>query len=155
MPESDPTILVDLTTASTALEAEIIRSALEAEGVPAFAATSVGTWMQWDIASTMPMRVQVRRQDLAAAQAALATIRADAQSIDWDAEELGQAEPGDSAAAGPGTPGWKQRYHDRRTVAQTFIWLASIAWSPVLAVVLVLGVLGRFIWKPRVTDESR
>ena len=43
MTESDPNILVDLTTAASAFEAELIRESLESAGIPAFATTTVGT----------------------------------------------------------------------------------------------------------------
>ncbi|MFM9996516.1 MAG: hypothetical protein ACKVU4_12045 [Phycisphaerales bacterium] len=85
----DPDTLVDLTTARTAFEAEMIAESLRAQGIPAEAFTTAGTMLQWDIAGTQPMRVQVRRRDLDAATAALRAIRAESVDLDWDEVDTG------------------------------------------------------------------
>ncbi len=79
----DPDILVDLTTARTAFEAEMIAESLRAQGIAAEAFTTVGSMLQWDIAATQPMRVQVRRRDVERAREVLARTREDARGIDW------------------------------------------------------------------------
>lgn len=93
MPEPDPDILVDLTTARTAFEAEAIANALEAQGIPARAFTTAGSMLQWDIAGTQPMRVQVRRGDLERARAALHDTRQDSVDIDWSEVDTGDPTP--------------------------------------------------------------
>lgn len=89
----DPDTLVDLTTARTAFEAEMIAESLRAQGIPAEAFTTVGSMLQWDIAGTQPMRVQVRRQDVDKATAALRAIRADSVDLDWDEVDTGDTTP--------------------------------------------------------------
>lgn len=82
---------MDLTTARTEFEAEVIVQALGAQGIPAKAFSTAGAVLQWDIASTQPIRVVVRRRDLEAARAALRAIRAESVDLDWtevvDADE--------------------------------------------------------------------
>ncbi len=86
---SDPDILVDLTTARTAFEAEMIAESLRAQGIPAEAFTAAGSMLQWDIAATQPMRIQVRRRDLERASSVLRAIRAESVDIDWSEVETG------------------------------------------------------------------
>jgi hypothetical protein len=87
----DPDILVDLTTARTDFEAEVIVQALEGQGIPARAFTTAGAMLQWEVAMTQPMRIAVRRRDLDAARSALRAIRADSVDIDWDEIDTGAA----------------------------------------------------------------
>lgn len=86
----DPRQLVDLTTARTEFEAEVIRHALESRGIPAHAFTLAGGVLQWQVAAAQPMRVQVMRKDLERAHAALAEARQ--ESVDFDWSELGAEE---------------------------------------------------------------
>jgi hypothetical protein len=97
MREEDPDILVDLTTARTDFEAEVIRSALEANGIPAKAFTTAGAMLQWEVAVSQPMRIFVRRRDLEAARAALRALRAESVDIDWDQIDTGQPAPDEPA----------------------------------------------------------
>jgi hypothetical protein len=89
----DPDILVDLTTARTAFEAEMIAESLRAQGIPAEAFTTAGSMLQWDIAATQPMRVQVRRRDLERARDSLRAIRADSVDLDWSEVDKGDRTP--------------------------------------------------------------
>ena len=89
----DPDILVDLTTGRTDFEAEVIVNALLAEGIEARAFTTAGAMLQWDIAATQPMRVQVRRADLTRAQAALRGLRAESVDLDWSEIDTGDDSP--------------------------------------------------------------
>ncbi|MFN7020838.1 MAG: hypothetical protein ACK4WH_05870 [Phycisphaerales bacterium] len=87
----DPLHLVDLTTARTEFEAEVIRHALESRGIPAHAFTLAGSALQWQVAAAQPMRVQVMRKDLERAHAALAEVRQESVDFDWselEAEEI-------------------------------------------------------------------
>jgi hypothetical protein len=90
---SDPDILVDLTTARTAFEAEMIAESLRAQGIPAEAFTTAGSTLQWDIAATQPMRIQVRRRDLARAAEVLRAIRAESVDLDWSQVDTGDRSP--------------------------------------------------------------
>jgi hypothetical protein len=142
MSEPDPNILVDLTTCSTAFEAEVIRDALEQSGIPAFAATTVGAMNPWEVASSMPLRVQVRRTDLDLARRELATIRKEAGGIDWSMQDLGEPEEGELAAQQPGDGDWKKHHEERKTVAKTAIGLASmIAFGPIAIASLLIGMI--------------
>lgn len=83
----DPLQLVDLTACRTDFEAQILVHALESEGIPAKAFSAAGAALQWEIAATHPIRVQVRRCDLERAHLALARVRQ--ESVDFDWSELG------------------------------------------------------------------
>ncbi len=101
----DPDILVDLTTARTAFEAEMIAETLRAQGIPAEAFTTAGSMLQWDIAATQPMRVQVRRRDLDRARDSLRAIRADSVDLDWSEVDTGDRTPvSDRERAAAGDP---------------------------------------------------
>lgn len=99
----DPDILVDLTTARTDFEAQVIVESLEAQGIPARAFTTAGTALPLDLGSTLPMRVAVRRKDLQRAAAALRAIRAESVDIDWDEVDVGESEA-DAGASRNGGP---------------------------------------------------
>jgi hypothetical protein len=86
----DPLQLIDLTTCRTDFEAEVLVHALESEGIPAKAFTTAGSALQWEVAVTQPIRVQVRRVDLERAHAALTRVRQ--ESVDFDWSELGAEE---------------------------------------------------------------
>ena len=89
----DPDILVDLTTAISDFEAQVIVQALEAQGIPARAFTSATSMLQWQIAPGHGVRISVRRRDLAAAKAALRAIRAESVDLDWDEIDTGDPSP--------------------------------------------------------------
>lgn len=87
----DPLQLVDLTTCRTDFEAEVLVHALESEGIPAKAFSAAASVLQWEIAVTQPIRVQVRRCDLERSRLALARVRQESVDFDWselDAESL-------------------------------------------------------------------
>lgn len=100
----DPDILVDLTTAHTAFEAEMIAESLRAQGIPAEAFTIVGSMLQWDIAVTQPMRIQVRRRDLARAAEILRAIRAESVDMDWSEVDTSGPPEGSEADAASEEP---------------------------------------------------
>ncbi len=134
MREDDPDILVDVTTEATPFAAEITRKSLEDAGIPAFAATTVGMWLPWHFAATQPLRIQVRRKDLDAAKLELNRQKTEAVGIDWETEDVGTPEAGEEAATKPADPEWATHREDRRTVAQTMIWLACIPAYGIYAV---------------------
>ncbi len=96
----DPDILVDLTTAASVTEAEITALTLRAAGVPAHVMANAGVWNPWELGSSGPYRVAVRRRDIARAQEALRDAKADsAASIDWDRLDVGEPDPGEATIA--------------------------------------------------------
>jgi len=145
MHEPDPNILVDLTTCGSAFEAEVVRNALDQSGIPAFAATTAGAMNPWEVASSMPLRVQVRRCDLAAANAELETIHREAASIDWSTQDVGEPEEGDLAAAEPGNADWNQQHAKKVVVANLFLRLAyMVKFGPIgIGSVLIGLIAGR------------
>ena len=120
---ADPDMLVDLTTAATAFEAELIVGSLRARDIPAQAFTIAASMLQWDIAASQPFRVAVRRADLQRAQSALLDARADSVDIDW--EELDPGPPTDA----PDT---------RTQINAAILW--RILWIG-MGVLLLIGVL--------------
>ncbi len=145
MSETDPDILVDLTTCASAFEAEVIRDALEQSGIYAFAATTVGSMNPWEVASSMPLRVQVRRRDLEAAKLELTAIRKEAIDIDWSTQDLGEPEDGELAAQGPGDRDWKKHHEEKQEVAKTAIGFAAmLAFGPMaIAAMLTALIAGK------------
>ncbi len=97
--EKDPDILVDLMAVTTDFEGEVIVKALEAEGIPAWVFSATGRTLSAMISVTNPIRVQVRRQDLELARAALKNTREESVDLDWDEVDLGEPE------TPPGEPG--------------------------------------------------
>lgn len=88
----DPDILVDLTTAASAFEADVMVQALRAEGIPAETFTLAASTLQWEIAGRQPFRVMVRRADLERAHATLRNLKADSVDLDWDEVDTGAPE---------------------------------------------------------------
>lgn len=87
----DPDILVDVTTARTEIEAQAIADALEARGVPARVFANAGMLTPW--ASTLAIRVAVRRRDLDSARALLRDLPPGAVQIDWSRIDTGDPTP--------------------------------------------------------------
>lgn len=96
MPQ-DPDTLVDLTTARTDFEAELIVNSLREAGIQAQAFSAAGMALQWDVAATQPIRVAVRRADLDRAAAALKSIRQESVDIDWSEVDTGDSEANPAA----------------------------------------------------------
>lgn len=144
MNDSDPDMLVDLTNAASPFEAEIIRAKLQDAGIEAFAFTAAGWSDPWSFGSTQPYRVQVRRKDSDAAAAVLRDSEPRSDSVDWDAEDLGEAPADEPAAAAPGDPVWAEKREHKRTLGQTIIWLALVpAFGLFGLIALIIGVIAR------------
>jgi hypothetical protein len=147
----DPDILVDLTTAKSDFEAQVIVESLRAQGIPAEAFTTAGTALPLQLGSTQPYRIAVRRRDLAAAGAALRAIRAESVDIDWDEVDVGQPEDAEPAA----TPSTVSRRRRWRTVVAVTLYLlcAGALADPVYSVIMSL--ISKFFpslldyWTPR------
>ncbi|QQS10027.1 MAG: hypothetical protein IPK69_05245 [Phycisphaerales bacterium] len=93
----DPDILVVLTTARTEFEAEALAEALRSRGIPAevFGGTAAsGGGLQWYTAGSDPIKVMVRRGDVALAERVRVAIKADSVDLDWDEVDVGVGEAG-------------------------------------------------------------
>jgi len=90
--DKDPNFLVDLTTCGSDFEAQTLVEALKARGIFAQAFTHAGSTLAWDIATTQPFRVAVRRADLQRAKFEMAAIRSDSIDIDWSEVDVGEQE---------------------------------------------------------------
>lgn len=97
----DPDILVPLIGALTEFEASVMVEALKAEGIPAHTFATAATTLQWDIASTQPIKVMVRRADIERAATVLKSIRTDSVDLDWDEVVGAGAEPEENAQPAP------------------------------------------------------
>ncbi|MCC6659636.1 MAG: hypothetical protein IT437_01995 [Phycisphaerales bacterium] len=122
---NDPDMLVDLTTARSDFEAQVIVESLRGQGVPAEAFTTAGIALPLDLGSTQPFRIAVRRRDLASASAALRAIRAESVDIDWDEVDVGQG-PEPAAVAAP-SAGQSRRRRWRVVVTVTLYGLCAVA----------------------------
>lgn len=89
---SDPNILVFLTSAKTEFEGRAMAAALEAEGIPARVFAAAARMVQWEAGYNDPIKVMVRRGDLARAADVLRQTRAASRSIDWSTVDVD--EPG-------------------------------------------------------------
>lgn len=152
MSHRDPDMLVDLTNAASPFEAEIIRSKLVDAGVEAFAFTAPGWADPMSFGSTQPYRVQVRRKDLEAAAAILKEHAPRSDSVDWDAEDLGDAPADEPAAASAGDPEWAEKHERKKTTGQTFVLIAGI---PAFGFAGVLAFVVGVVRKLRGKDLSR
>jgi hypothetical protein len=121
---ADPDIFVDLTTAGSAFEADVMVQALRAQGIPAEAFNLAGSMLQWDIAASQPFRVSVLRRDVARAREALKRLRADSVDLDWDEVDTGAP---DEAPENP---------HEARTTAN--LW--RLLWGA-LGLLLIIGLV--------------
>lgn len=83
-------MLVDLLAVSSDFEGEIVVSALEHAGIPARVFSAVGRTLGPVAGQAMPIRVQVRRQDLERARKALRSTREESVDLDWDQVDVGQ-----------------------------------------------------------------
>jgi hypothetical protein len=150
MDDSDPNMLVDITNAASPFEAEVIRSKLEAAGIRAFAFTAPGWADPWMMGSTLPYRVQVRRQDLDAAAKVLSEHEPRSDSVDWDAEDVVEPPADEPAATAPSDPEGTEKHEAKQTLGQTIIWLALIpAYGLIGIAALMIGLMARAFGKKK------
>jgi len=99
----DPKMLVTLTSAKDSFEAEVIVQALQAQGIEARAFSTAASALQWEVAMTDPVKVQVRREDVPLARAALREVKIESVEIDWDTVDVHEEDgpEGDLGAAAP------------------------------------------------------
>lgn len=131
MPER-PDDLVVLTSAASEIQASLYASILTSNGIDAIGPNAAATTLRWEVSSTDPYRVYVRREDFDRAKAVLARERADSVDLDWDEIDVGEGEEGTLPAPDP----------ERRV---------SIPWGWLIVLLLVAG----FIAARITMSESR
>ncbi len=90
----DPDQLVLFTSARTEFEGRTIAVTLEAAHIPARVFAAGANMLQWEGGYTDPIKVMVRRADLARAGAALKQNKQDSVDLDWSEVDVGQPEAG-------------------------------------------------------------
>lgn len=90
---ADPHILVDLTSARNEFEAATIAAALQDRGIPATTTALAGLALGWEVAGSLPFRVQVPRGQLEAARETLRAIQAESIDIDWSEVDTSDESP--------------------------------------------------------------
>ncbi|MEZ6232883.1 MAG: hypothetical protein R3B68_01720 [Phycisphaerales bacterium] len=105
MPD-DPDDLVMLTSAASELQAGLWISVLESHGIRAVSPGSAATTLRWEVGSTDPHRLYVRRADAERAREVLDNQRSDSIDIDWNDVDVGTPEdaPEPEASASAGAP---------------------------------------------------
>jgi hypothetical protein len=91
--------LVVLTSASSEMQAALWVSVLESHGIAAMGPNAAATTLRWEVSSSDPFKVYVRRGDAARAKEVLARERADSVDIDWS--EIDTGDTGDDPERAP------------------------------------------------------
>jgi hypothetical protein len=99
MSEHDPDMLVVLTTARTEFEAQTLAEAVRARGIRAEVFATAASSLQWEAGFTDPIKVMVRRADVAEAEKVRAALKMDSVDIDWDEVDTGAEAEQDDAPA--------------------------------------------------------
>ncbi len=94
-----PDDLIEVGTYANEFAAGVVRAKLEEAGIPAQVFTANGPLLgAFGPNGWIPFSVWTRKADADAAVAVLQAVRAEQGSVDWDAQDVGQPEPGDEAA---------------------------------------------------------
>jgi len=80
---TDPDILIPVTSARTEFEGNSLAAALQAEGIPARVFAGASNMLQWEGGYTDPIKVMVRRVDAERAAAFIRELKQQSGSIDW------------------------------------------------------------------------
>lgn len=124
MPER-PDDLVILTSAASEIQASLYASILNSAGIDAIGPNAAATTLRWEVSSSDPYRVYVRRADLTRAREVLSRERADSVDIDWNEIDVGEPEHG---APGAGEA------HEPAHTAPRFGWF----WLVLLGIIGIL-----------------
>lgn len=100
-----PNDLVVLTTGSSEIQAALFVSVLASHGIDAIGPNAAATTLRWELGSTDPYRVYVRRIDAERAREVLSSERADSVDIDWSQVDTGAPGSMDPPEAGVGAGG--------------------------------------------------
>ena len=141
--EPDPDTLIDITNCGSAIEAELVAQFLMENGIRAEASTIVGATNPWEMGSSNPFRIAVRRDDRVRAAELVREYRSRKQApveVNWDEIDVGEPEEG---VVLPPVHEAKRR-HARlrwmRRVGLLAIVVAALPWSGLLAAVVFLFV---------------
>ncbi|MCA9289289.1 MAG: hypothetical protein KDA05_11925 [Phycisphaerales bacterium] len=99
----DPDDLVVLTSAASELQAGLWISVLESHGIRGVSPGSAATTLRWEVGSTDPYRLFVRRADVDRAREVLDNQRSDSIDIDWNEVDVGESAEVDEAAPPDGS----------------------------------------------------
>jgi len=141
----DPGTLVDITNCASAIEAELLAQFLTEGGVYAHASTLAGSTNPWELGSSVPFRIAVRREDSARADELIREFRSHKQDpveVDWDEVDVGEPEEGVVLPAAAESTQRHYRWRWLRRVGLLAIVFAALAWSGLLAAVVFVLVCG-------------
>jgi len=140
----DPATLVDITNCGSAIEAELLAQFLTESGVYAHASTLAGSTNPWELGSSVPFRIAVRREDAARAEELIREFRSrkqDPVEVDWDEVDVGEPEDGVILPAAAESTQRHHRWRWMRRLGLLAIVFAALAWSGLLAAVIFLFVV--------------
>lgn len=138
---SDPAQLIDITNCANAIEAEMLAQFLDDNGVPAHASVHAGATNPWELGSSIPFRIAVRKQDAERAAALIAEYRSrkhEPIEVNWDEEDVGDAEPDVVLPAPTEARRRHRRWRWMRRLGLLAIICAAMIWSGLLAAVIFL-----------------
>lgn len=138
---ADPDTLIDITNCGSATEAELLAQFLIGNGVHADASTIVGTTNPWEMGSSIPFRIAVRREDAARAHELVREFRSHSQEpvqVDWDNVDVGAPEEGVVLPPVAETARRHNRWHWMRRLGLVAIVVGALAWSGTLAAIVLL-----------------
>lgn len=140
---TDPDTLIDITNCGSAIEAELLAQFLIENGVHAEAATIVGATNPWEMGSSNPFRIAVRREDSARGHDLIREFRSRRQepiAVNWDEIDVGDPEEGVVLPAAAESRQRHRRWKWMRRIGLLAIVFAALAWSGLLAAVIFLFV---------------
>ena len=148
---ADPDTLVTLTTARTEFEGATFVAVLRDAGIAAHVFARAANMLQWDAGYTDPIKVQVRRADLARAAEVLRKNRQDSVDLDWSEVDVGRMEPG-APPVMPGAMGFWERRAARARVRRIGFTLLTAGFvigmlrGDAAAIIVVSIVTAMIIW---------
>jgi hypothetical protein len=132
-PAPDPDQLVTLTTARTEFEGSLRRAVLADTGIDARVFAASANALQWEGGYTDPIKIQVRRADLARAADVLRKNKQDSVDLDWAEVDVGEMEAGAPPVSFDRVPYWERRARRARFAKVGFVLMMAT---------LLVGVLG-------------
>jgi hypothetical protein len=137
----DPGTLTDITNCGSAIEAELLAQFLTENGVFAHASTIVGATNPWELGSSVPFRISVRREDFARGEELIREFRSrkqDPVEVDWDEVDVGEPEEGVALPARVERKRRKNRWRLMRRLGLLFLVLLPVLWFGPFALILLI-----------------